>query len=46
MQCASSTTTSPAVAATCGNTSSRKPGLFSRSGDTSNTSTSPARTCA
>ncbi len=28
-----------------GSTSSRKPGLFSRSGDTSSTSTAPARTC-
>ncbi len=46
MQCASSTTTSPAVAASRGSTSSRKPGLFSRSGETSSTSTSPAATRA
>ena len=44
MQCASSTTSSPAVAASCGSTASRKPGLFSRSGLTSSTSTSPRAT--
>ena len=43
MQCASSTTSSPQVAASCGSTLSRKSGLFSRSGDSSSTSTSPAR---
>ena len=43
MQCASSTTSSPQVAASRGSTSSRKPGLLSRSGLTSRTSTSPAR---
>ena len=42
MQCASSTTSSPQVAASRGSTSSRKPGLFSRSGLTRSTSTSPA----
>ncbi len=42
MQCASSTTSRPQVAARRGSTSSRKPGLFSRSGLTSSTSTSPA----
>ncbi len=47
MQWASSTTTSPADAASRGSTSSRKPGLLSRSGETSRTSTSPAaiRSC-
>ena len=43
MQCASSTTSRPQVAASRGSTSSRKPGLLSRSGLTSSTSTSPAR---
>ena len=43
MQWASSTTSSPQVAASFGSTSSRNPGLLSRSGDTSSTSTSPAR---
>ena len=43
MQCASSTTSRPQVAASRGRTSSRNPGLFSRSGLTSSTSTSPAR---
>ena len=42
MQCASSTTSSPQVAASRGSTSSRNPGLLSRSGLTSSTSTSPA----
>ena len=42
MQCASSTTSSPQVAASRGSTSSRKPGLLRRSGLTSSTSTSPA----
>ena len=42
MQCASSTTSRPAVAASRGSTSSRNPGLFSRSGDTRSTSISPA----
>ncbi len=46
MQCASSTTTSPASAASLGRTESRKSGLFSRSGLTSSTSTSPAATRA
>ena len=46
MQCASSITTSPASAARWGRTSSRKTGLLSRSGETSRTSTSPARTWA
>ena len=41
MQCASSTTTRPAPAARSGSTESRKSGLFSRSGLTSSTSTSP-----
>ncbi len=45
MQCASSTTSSPQVAASRGSTSSRKPGLLSRSGLTSSTSTSPALIC-
>jgi hypothetical protein len=44
MQWASSTTSSPQVAASRGSTSSRKPGLLSRSGLTSSTSISPART--
>ena len=44
MQCASSTTSRPQVAARRGSTSSRKPGLLSRSGLTSSTSTSPALT--
>ena len=43
MQCASSITTSPAVDASSGSTSSRKPGLFNRSGETSSTSTAPDR---
>ena len=42
MQWASSTTSSPQVAASRGSTSSRKPGLLRRSGLTSRTSTSPA----
>ena len=42
MQWASSTTSRPHVAASRGITSSRKPGLLSRSGETSSTSTSPA----
>jgi hypothetical protein len=41
MQCASSTTTRPALAARSGSTWSRNSGLFSRSGLTSSTSTSP-----
>ncbi len=44
MQCASSTTSSPADAVSDGSTLSRKSGLFNRSGDTSSTSTSPAAT--
>ena len=44
MQWASSTTSSPQVAASRGSTSSRKPGLLSRSGLTRRTSTSPALT--
>src|SRR5256886_1642763 len=43
MQCASSMTTRPVVAASLGSTSSRNPGLLSRSGLTSSTSTAPAR---
>ena len=46
MQWASSTTSSPHVAASRGSTSSRKPGLFSRSGLTRRTSTSPAAIAA
>ena len=46
MQWASSTTNSPQVAASRGSTSSRKPGLLSRSGLTSRTSISPAATAA
>src|SRR5665647_2744019 len=46
MQCASSTTIRPASAVRDGRTWSRKSGLFNRSGDTSSTSTSPARTRA
>src|SRR5215831_14179318 len=42
MQCASSITISPAVFVSCGSTLSRNPGLFSRSGLTSRTSTAPA----
>src|ERR1039457_6567799 len=42
MQCASSTTSIPAVAASFGSTRSRKPGLFNRSGLTSSTSIAPA----
>ena len=44
MQWASSMTTSAAPAARCGRISSRNTGLLSRSGETSRTSTSPART--
>ena len=50
MQWASSTTSSPVVPASCGSTPSRNPGLLSRSGLTSRTSTAPdctsAYTCA
>ena len=46
MQWASSTTSSPQVAASRGMTLSRKSGLFSRSGDTSRTSISPRLTAA
>ena len=46
MQWASSTTSSPHVAASRGSTWSRKPGLLSRSGLTSSTSTSPAATAS
>ena len=45
MQCASSTTSRPVVSASRGSTLSRKPGLLSRSGLTSSTSTSPAAIC-
>ena len=44
MQCASSTTSSPVAADSFGSTLSRKSGLFSRSGETSSTSTAPAAT--
>ncbi len=46
MQCASSTTSMPADAVSEGSTASRKSGLFSRSGLTRRTSTSPAATCS
>src|SRR5437588_5752566 len=46
MQCASSTTSSPADAVSSGSTASRKSGLFSRSGLTRRTSTSPAATAS
>ena len=46
MQCASSTTSRPAARVSAGSTSSRKPGLLSRSGLTSSTSTSPALTAS
>ena len=46
MQWASSTTSRPAVSVSWGSTSSRKVGLFSRSGLTSRTSISPASTRA
>ena len=46
MQCASSTTSKPADAVSDGSTASRKSGLFSRSGLTRSTSTSPAATCS
>ena len=46
MQCASSTTSSPAVSVSWGNTSSRKDGLLRRSGLTRSTSISPASTRA
>lgn len=46
MQCASSTTSSPAACVSSGSTVSRKSGLFSRSGLTSSTSTSPTATCS
>ena len=46
MQCASSITISPAVSARRGRTLSRNPGLFSRSGLTSRTSTAPSRISA
>ena len=46
MQCASSITISPAVEVSWGSTLSRNPGLFSRSGLTSRTSTAPSRISA
>ncbi len=46
MQCASSTTRSPQAETSSGSTWSRKSGLFSRSGETSKTSTSPRLTAA
>jgi hypothetical protein len=46
MQCASSITSSPTVAASEGSTSTRKRGLLSRSGEISSTSISSARMAA